>query len=76
MTIDELVKLTARLRLDDESLANEVSDAADSAAELAREAAMEGGIRGQIEYLLNEGYDSERLSEIIQEIALEPEEDT
>ena len=77
MTIDELVELAESLGLDDESLGNEVSDAADSAAELARETAMEQGIRGQIEYLISEGmYGKERLAEIIREIALEPKEDS
>lgn len=75
-TVDELVEYAQQLGLDDESLGDEVEDASQCAAELARETAMDGGLRGQIKYLLGEGYDSDRLSEILAEIANEPEGDS
>lgn len=65
--VSDLLELAEKVNLPEGYLENEVHDACDEAAILMQQTIMAGTLMGQLEFLMDHGYQPGRLKELIEE---------
>jgi hypothetical protein len=68
-TVDDLLDLAASLNLPDGALDDEIYDTCNDIARRLWKKVTGGVLLEQLEFLIQNGYDTERLAEIIEELA-------